>query len=197
MLFQFAGGLAGSRFADILARYGIFDVFIPFILVFTITYAILIKSKILGDNKKFAMVVALSIGLIFITPHITGNYPPEADPVIIVNNAVPNVSVIGVLIIMFLILSGLLGWQIGGAIQGFAIIASLIAVLFIFGRAVGWFQYLPYWLYFLDDPDFQVLIVIILVFGLIVYWVTSEPTTGNRLEGFQKGLDFLLGKKKE
>ena len=94
-------------------------------------------------------------------------------------------------------LSGLLGMNIGGALQGFAIIASLIAVLFIFGRAIGWFQYLPYWLYFLDDPDFQVLIVIILVFGLIVYWVTSEPTTGNRLEGFQKGLDFLLGKKKE
>lgn len=193
-VFQYAGGFAGSRFADVLSKFGIFDVFVPFVLIFTITYAILIKSKILGDNKKFALVVALALGLIFITPHITGNYPPESDPVIIINNAVPNVSVIAVLIIMFLILAGLLGWQIAGAIQGFAILASLLAVLFIFGRAVGWFQYLPYWLYFLDDPDFQVLIVVVLVFGLIVYWVTSEPSTGSRFEGLQKGLDFLLGK---
>lgn len=196
-LFQFAGGFGGSRFADVLSRYGILDVFIPFVLIFTISYAILIKTKILGDNKKFALVVALALGMIFITPHITGNYPPESDPVLIINNAVPNVSVIAVLIIMFLILSGLLGWTIGGGIQAFAILASLLAVLFIFGRSVGWFQYLPNWLYFLEDPDFQVLIVIILVFGLVVSWVTSEPSTGNRLDGVQKIMDFLLGKKKD
>ena len=196
MLLQLSGGLSGSRFADVLSRYGIFDVIIPFILVFTITYAILLKTKLLGEGKtKFATVVALAIGLIFITPHITGNYPAEADPVLIVNNAVPNVSVLGVMVVMLMILLGLLGWTMGGGIQALAVIASLIAVVVIFGRAIGWFQYLPQWAFFLDDPDFQILIVIILVFGLIVNWVTSEPGTGSSYESANKFIEFLRGKK--
>jgi len=196
MLFQFSG-MSGSRFADIFSRYGIFDVFIPFVLIFTIMYAILLKTKVLGDNKKFATVVALAIGLIFITPHITGNYPAEADPVLIINNAIPNVSVIAVLIIMFLVLAGLLGWQMGGGIQGLALIASLIAVLIIFGRAIGWFQYLPSWAWWIDDPDFQVLIVVLIVFALIVNWVTGEDSKTTGYDSAQKFLDFMMGKKKE
>ena len=198
MLFQFYGGMSGSRFADIFSRYGIFDVFIPFVLIFTVMYAILLKTKVLGDNKKFATVVALAIGLIFITPHLTGNYPAEADPVLIINNAIPNVSVIAVVIIMFLVLAGILGYStLGGGIQGLSIIASLIAVLIIFGRAIGWFQYLPTWAWWIDDPDFQVLIVVLIVFALIVNWVTGEDSKTSGYDSAQKFLDFMMGKKKE
>jgi len=50
-----------------LSDYGFYEVFLPFILVFAITYGILQKTHILGrDKKRFNIMVSLAISLIAI-----------------------------------------------------------------------------------------------------------------------------------
>jgi len=69
-------------------------------LVFTIVFATLQKTKILGEDenkkprKNFNAVIALVMGLAVVIPHVIGSYPPDGDVVNIINNALPNVSVV-------------------------------------------------------------------------------------------------------
>jgi len=50
MLFQY-GGAFTNVFYD-LQQWGIFDILIPFILIFTILYAILSKINVFGEKQK-------------------------------------------------------------------------------------------------------------------------------------------------
>jgi len=192
MLFQI--GTFGSRGFGIgttLERWGFIDVILPFVLVFTLVYAVTRKLPLFMDNRKYSTVVALVIGILFVVPHITGRYRTWgfADPVEIINSSIPYIAVVMVALLLLLIMVGMVtgGKEFGDVLQGFGVLVSLIAVFAIFGRASG---LLPYnWLWFLDDPDIQALIIIVLVFGLIVYFVTGEEDSGKE---FGKGLkDFF------
>jgi hypothetical protein len=158
-----------------LEQWGLTDVILPFILIFTIIFATLQKAKLFGaDSKKYNIIFSLAISLLVVIPHVTGKYPPGADVIEIMNEAIPSVSVIAIAIIMFLVLIGIFGAEAkwGGWMSGLVLLFSLIAVTWIFGKAAGWWGYMPF---FLADPDIQALIVIILVFGIIVWFVTAEP----------------------
>ncbi len=48
---------------DFFTNLGIFSVFVPFILAFTLSYAVLEKTKIF-DNQKYNVITALVIGLL-------------------------------------------------------------------------------------------------------------------------------------
>ncbi len=45
---------------------GLFDIILPFILVFTLTFALLEKVKILGENSKVNVAIAFVVGLLFL-----------------------------------------------------------------------------------------------------------------------------------
>jgi len=157
-------------------QWGLTDVILPFILIFTIIFATLQKAGLFGgDSKKYDIVVALAISLLVVIPHVTGRYPPGSDVIVMINEAIPSVAIIAVAIIMFLVLIGIFGAETkwGGWMSGLVIIFAVLAVTWIFGKAAGWWGYMPF---FLSDPDMQALIVIILVFGIIVWFVTSEDT---------------------
>src|SRR3989338_1647654 len=94
--FNGLGNLGG-----ILQQWAIADALLPFLLVFTISYAVLQKSKILGDKaKNFNVVVALVLGLLFIVPHLTSTYPVGYDPVVVMNSSLPSISLVAVASIM-------------------------------------------------------------------------------------------------
>lgn len=82
-----------------LRDFGFFDVVLPFLLVFAIMYAILEKTKILGDEaKQLNAVVAFVVGLLVAgTNRVTS----------IINEALPNLVVLVVGILGFLILVGM------------------------------------------------------------------------------------------
>lgn len=96
-----------------MQEYGIVDVILPFILIFSIFFAILQKTKILGHDKNnnphknFNVVVALAMGFAFIYPHVTGRYPPTGDPVAIIAKATPQIVLVMIAGIAFFILAGL------------------------------------------------------------------------------------------
>jgi hypothetical protein len=195
--------MALQSFIMTLDRWGVATVLLPFILVFTIVFAVLQKSEVLGAGKKnFNVMVALAMALAVIFPHVLGTYPPSADPVLIINNALPAVSVVMVAIIMFLLLIGIMGGQVkwlGSSISGWIAIFSLLVIIYIFGRATGWPGFtseMPRWLRWVDNPDVLAFIIIILVFGVLIWYITkddSASTKGNILTSTMENFGKLFG----
>ncbi len=164
-----------------LQSWGFLDVVLPFILVFTIVFAALQKTRILGqDKKQFNVIVALVMAASVIFPHITGAYVGWIgfDPVDVINSSLPQVSVILVAIIMVLLIIGVFGNEVdfaGTSLSGWIVLLSFVAVALIFGSATGWIQ-LPNWLGFLMDSQVESLVIMILVFGLIIWFVTKDDS---------------------
>jgi len=174
MLFQY--GVGGFRnIMYYLQQWGVVDVFLPFIIVFTLIYAVLLKVG-LFEQKNINVALAVAIGLLVVIPHIMGTYPPGADVVEIMNQSIPEIALLFIAIVMVLLMLGLAGkqdltsghWGTGLAIVGIGVI------LLIFLSAIFPFRWIAR-----IDPALQSLIVILLVFGLIVFFVGrgDSPTT--------------------
>jgi len=178
----------------------------PFLLVFTIVFAILQKSNIFGAGKKnINVVIALIMGLAVVLPHILyGGYGTNyismggtqvPDAVNIINSSLPQVSIVIVALIMVLLMLGIFGFQAGwvGGIQGWTVIVSLGIVLYIFGNSAGWWN-MPGSLYFLSDPALQTGLIVLLVFGIIIYAVTAEEGSGMKAGDVGKGIGEVASK---
>lgn len=193
----YAGTFTGA--IQTLEYLGITDVLLPFLLIFTLVYAVMQKTKILGEDKEskplknFNLVIALVMALAAIIPHVTGTYPANADVVSIINNALPNVSLVMVAILMLLIIIGVFGANVkiaNTSFGGFIVILAIIAVVVIFGSAAEWYN-LPPWLQFLNNSDTQALIVVLLIFGVIIWFITKEDSPASEDSGL-KGLGKIL-----
>ncbi len=177
---------------------GLSDVVLPFILVFTIVFATLQKTEILGQkSKNFNVVVALVMACAVIIPHVTGAYISLIgyDPVDVLNQSLPQVSIIAVAIVMVMLLIGVFGGKVtfaGSKLSSWIVMLSFIFVFGIFGSAAGWFN-LPQWLYFLNDSDTKALIIMILVFGLIIKFITGdEDDSTTPKPGFMENFKDIL-----
>lgn len=181
-----------------LENYGITDVLLPFILIFTIVFAVMQKTKLLGDGRKnYNVIIALVMSLAVVIPHVLGKYPAGADVVDIMNSALPNVSIILVAILMVMIILGLFGANIrlaGNTMSGWFVIIAIVLIFAIFGSAAGWFN--AGWLdKIIPDSDTRNLIVIILVFGIIIAFITkddSESKKGNFFDNVGKSFSDLI-----
>lgn len=165
---------------------------LPFLLIFTIVFAILQKVKIFGsgpETKKFSVVIALVLGIIFVVV--------AQDLVYIMLRAVPNVSIVIVAILMALLIIGLLGkrFELGGnSLSGWIAFAAFALVVYIFGAAAEWWNS-PWFGWLLGDQELVALVVTILVFSIIIWFVTHEPDPnksddkkmGNQLASLLKG----------
>ena len=98
-----------SNFGATLENIGVMDFFLPFLLVFAIIFAVLKRIKILGDRRNINGVVALILALLFVMPHIMGTYPLGYDPVQVMNEVLPSISLVAIAAIMLLILMGIFG----------------------------------------------------------------------------------------
>ncbi len=182
-----------NEFPDFFIRIeemGVLDSLLPFILIFTIIFAVLQKTKIIGEGKRqFNTLVALVLSLMVVIPHVTGKYPPGQDIVTIINTALPQVSLVVVAILAALLLIGVFapGVMFGGTSFGaFLALLSMGAIVYIFGNAAGFWKNARF-LGFLNDPDTQAIIVIVLVFAIIIWFITrdsGEVRVGGGFGGF-------------
>ena len=114
---------------------------LPFILIFTVVFAILQKSKILGDGKKqIDALVALVVGLITIT---------FANAVGIINYLLPFLAVSIVMILVFLILVAMVaggekGFELHKGFKWTIMILAFIAVVIAGLILTGAWDYLAY-----------------------------------------------------
>ncbi len=175
------------EFIYTLQYLGVADVILPFLLVFTISFAILSRIKILGKEKKarrFDAIVSLVFGLSLVIPHVLGRYPFGRSPVDVINQSMPNIAVFLVAIILLMLMIGAFGirWDMEGNSAGSLwVFLSLGIVTYIFGTSAGWFHggQFPPRLDWLANPQTQALLITLLVFGAIVWFITREEKEGD------------------
>ena len=167
-----------NRFVVSLERIGFVDVLLPFLLIFTVIFAILEKTKIMGEGKRNMNVgLAFIFALLVVVPHVTGNFPAGYDPVKVINAALPSVSLIVVAIIALLILIGVFAHDrimLGLTAPGWIGLFSVLAIVYIFGSAGGWWNGgVLNWLEGIFGSDVVAVLIMILVFGIIIAFVTG------------------------
>ena len=168
-----------DNFIRTLDSWELTDIMLPFMLIFVVIYAILQKTKILGEEKKnLGIVVAIVVALLVVIPHVTGKFPANSDPVLIINNALPQVSIVLVAIVFLLVMIGVFGQDyvfLGVTAPGWITLVSLVAIILIFGGAAGWWSgAVGETLQDFFGTEGIAIFIMLLTFGIIIAWVTSE-----------------------
>lgn len=117
------------------------QVILPFLLVFTLIFALLEKSKILGEGKRqINSIISLVMALILIgVPLARG----------IITRIVPIIAVLSVLILLFMLILGFVGATKEGALSPalritIGIISAIVLIIGILWSA-GWLSSLMTW----------------------------------------------------
>lgn len=166
-------------------RIGLYDVVLPFLLVFTLVYGVLEKSKIFGtekgqDGETYGR-KNLNAMIAFITGFIV---VASAQLVELIHVLVARVALILVILIFLMILIASFHEQQPD--EGFSLkewqkwlsVVVLVAVVLIFLDGVGWLT--PAWLYattFWDSTFMGTLLLLIIVVGFIAYLTKGSGKT--------------------
>lgn len=173
MLFQFGNVGVFQTLVD----WGFVDAILPFILIFVLIFAILQKVALFkhgeGPDRRINGILALVISAMVVVPHIVRMYPPEADPINMINQFLPQTGVLLLAVLCVMLLLGLAGagipsWLtavVGLIAAGFLVVMILMAVMPGFFPSVG----------FLSDPATQALLIVLLTMGLIGWFIIREP----------------------
>ena len=199
MLFQYypvSTGYGRGVFQT-LVDWGILDAILPFILIWILIFAILQKVKVFGEgeaegrkgDRKINGILGLVISAMVVIPHVVGLYPPESDPIIIINQFLPSAAIVLIAILLVIMLLGLAGGEIPNLVLWVVALVALAFLIFMIVMAVVP-SYWPGW-WWLRDPSIQALVIILLVMGLIAFFVIREPSSE---EGFGDWVKTWLGK---
>lgn len=165
---------------EFLGDLGIYDIILPFLLVFTIVFAILEKTKILGiekiegkdyTKKNINAMVAFIVAFLVIA---------STQLVSVINQVMANVVLLLILGVCFLLLVGVFfgdkeftlkdypGWV------KFFMFAMFIGIVLIFLHALDWLKYIlaifVYW-----DAEWAGAILFLLVIVGFMWYVVHEP----------------------
>jgi len=171
---------------DFLNVVGVYDVILPFLLVFTIVFAILEKTKILGIEKAGdkvytkknlnAMVAFISSFLVVASTKLVG----------VINEAVASVVLVLIVSVCFLLLIGVFFKTGEFSLEqyprwiGFFMILMFIGVVLIFLNALDWLKYIlslfVYW-----DSQWAatfLLFILVIVFMVFITWEPKKESKG-------------------
>lgn len=157
--------------AQWLVDFGIYDVVLPFILVFTLIYGSLQKSKILGEDKNVDVAVATTIGFLVVA---------SIQIVSSIQTIITITTVFFLTIILGFIIAGTLGVsprktdtkQIG-------FFAGILLLGILAFSITNIQQYIDTEL--IQTILFSPTTITVLAFALVVWWITrgSLPTSKN------------------
>lgn len=162
-------------------KIGIYDVVLPFLLVFTIVFAIFEKTKIFGTvkiegtdytKKNLNSIVAFVTAFLVIA---------STKLVSVINEAIANTVLLLLLVILFLLLVGSF-FKEGEPValekrwRTFFMTAMFIGIVLIFLDALEWLE--PFWDYLKDHWETQWVASLILLIFIILFmvYITKEPT---------------------
>jgi len=164
---------------DFFIKFGLFDVVLPFLLVFTLMFAILEKTRVLGtENDKpranLNSMVSFIIAMLVVATNKTK----------IINEALPNVVLLVVMILAFLILLGLFykTGELDFSTKHAGFYKVLVGVLFVGilliflnsiyldGTKTSWLEYgFKYTLDNISGPVVTSIIFLLIALGAIVF----------------------------
>lgn len=113
-----------------LEELGMYEIFLPFLLIFILVWAILGRINLFGPNSgRFNAIIALVVGILLVR---------QGDLVEFINTYLPNVSAVIVVFLGFLILLGVFGFgsiNMKGGIMILFVIVSLIGGIWALTQA--------------------------------------------------------------
>ena len=166
---------------DFLDRIGVFDVVLPFLLVFVIVFALLEKTKVFGTDrvgeheysKKHLNSLASFVIAFFVIA--------SSRLVEIITQISANVVVLLLVSVSFLLLAGSFheqkpeGYFLTGAFKNLFMILMFIGIVTIFLNAIKtndktWLQFVFDWLrQFSDNVSVSAVVLVLIVIGLMYY----------------------------
>lgn len=165
---------------EFMGKIGVYDVILPFLLVFTIIFAILEKTKILGlekiegkeyTKKNLNSMVAFIVAFLLVA---------STKLVSVINEVMANVVLLVLLSVCFLMLVGVFfgtkeftlaehpAWE------KFFMIIMFIGIVLIFLNALDWlgfiFQFLSQW-----PAQWTVTVIFLVIVLGFMWYVVKEP----------------------
>ena len=175
-----------SDFVYYLQDVGVYEYVLPFLLVFTIIFAILEKTKLFGKEQdgraktNINTILALVIGLIVIA---------NTDISLLMNSYLSKMALFIVIVLIFILTIGIFGANAEGGFTGapflIFILIAIGAVFWALSPSLG--LELPF---YFSDQDKSVLFGII-AFVVILFFITRRDNphrNGNGMAGFFDGL---------
>lgn len=177
---------------EFLTTLGVYDVLLPFLLVFTLMFAFLEKTKVLGlevmnvngkeiayTRKNLNAIVAFTTAFFVIA---------SSQLVRILSEVIANVMIIIVTGVCFMLAVGIThtgkeefsldsmgkGWKLGFWI------VSLIGIVVITLNALGWLDIIYSFLVNSWDSTAVATILMLLVFVGFIAWITSSKKSGEK-----------------
>lgn len=150
------------------------NIILPFVLIFTLIFAILQRSKILGDGKKqIDALVAASIGLIVIS---------YGFAVGVISSLLPFLAISAVVILVFMILYGFIVQDKISFHKSVNVIVGILAALGVIITvlvATGAYDYLVERFFVMEGETFSnTLIFLVLVVGAVLLVMFSGGKSG-------------------
>jgi hypothetical protein len=173
---------------EFLDTLGVYDVLLPFILVFAIMFAILEKSKVLGTETKGDVTIPKRNINSLVAFVIAFFVVASSRIVAAINQALSHIVILLVATVFFLVLIGVFhkegepifldgGWKTGG------MIVMLVGIVLIFLNAirtktgVSWLEWV--WSYVIKNWNSTVvgtiIFLIIIIVGIV--FITKGPAT--------------------
>lgn len=164
---------------DFFWKLGIYDVILPFLLIYTVMYAVLEKTKVLGTDssgntkKSINAVVSLCVSFFVVA---------STKLVAIISSGIANVMLVIIMIFSFILLASMFfsgegddKFKLSPKTKKIAIFAVMIIVICIFLYYIGWL--IPIIGFIGKSWNSEAISAIILmgvVIG-IVAWVSGSP----------------------
>ena len=165
---------------EFMGKLGVYDIVLPFLLVFTIVFAILEKTKILGvekvdgkeiTKKNINAMVAFIVAFLVIA---------STQLVAVINQVMANIVLLLVLAISFLLLVGVFMGSKEFTLEQyptwlkFFMVLMFLGIVVIFLNALNWldkvWKFLQQW-----DADYVVTVVFFVIIIGFIWFIVQGP----------------------
>jgi len=193
------GGRLRSAFYY-LREYGFLDFLLPVLLLFTLFFAILQKVAIFTTKKEGAEpkpdkkvngILSFALALMITIPHTVGMYPVNMDPIVLIGKFLPNSIIMLVVILVVLLLLGFVGQKEHFPNAMMLLITAIAVGILVTTFLANMFPNFLTTFGFLRDPSMQAFIIVLLVMGLVGYWIMrpekTKETTPQMLKRYMLG----------
>lgn len=165
---------------EFLDRLGVYDIILPFLLIFTIVFAILEKTRVLGvdkiegkeyTKKNLNAIVAFVISFLVVA---------STTLVRVINEIFANVVLLLVLVISFLMLVGTLfgtgeiTLEKFPAWTRFFMVVIFLAIIVIFLQALGWLELVFGFLLINFQLDWVATLILLVIIIAFMWYITRE-----------------------